>query len=74
MALELKNAISRCQDLEKDNKAKAAELDKALQEAKEARSKSRGARKEIRQAGEIAAGKHVLLQTKFGDPKYVPPN
>ena len=37
MALELKDATSRCQVLEKDNKAKAASLDKALQEAKEVR-------------------------------------
>ena len=28
----------------------------------------------IRQAGEIAAGKPFLLQTKFGDPKYAPLN
>ena len=47
MALELKNATSRCQVLEKENKAKAADLDKALQEAKEARSESRAAREEI---------------------------
>ena len=32
MALELKDATGRCQVLEKDNKAKAADLDKALQE------------------------------------------
>ena len=70
MALELKNATSRCQVLEKDNKAKTANLDKALEEAKEARSESRAAREEIRQAGEIAAGKPFLLQTKFGDPNY----
>ena len=70
MALELKNATSRCAFLEKENKAKIAELGKALQEAKEARSKSRAAREEIRQAGEIAAGKPFLLQTKFGDPNY----
>ena len=49
---------------------KGAELEKALLEAKEARSESRAAREEIRQAGEIAAGKPFLLQTKFGDPKY----
>ena len=30
MALELKNAASRCELLEKENKAKTAELDKAL--------------------------------------------
>ena len=74
MALELKDATSRCQVLEKDNKAKAADLDKALQEAKEARSESRAAREESRQAREIAAGKPFLLQTKFGDPKYAPLN
>ena len=36
MALELKNATSRCEFLEKENEAKTAELDKALREAKEA--------------------------------------
>ena len=66
MALELKDAASRCEFLEKDNKARTADLDKALREAREARSESRAAREEIRQAGEIAAGKLFLLQTKFG--------
>ena len=70
MALELKNAASCCESLEKQNKAKMAELDKALCEAREARSESRAVHEEIRQAGEIAAGKPFLLQTKFGDPNY----
>ena len=70
MALELKNAASRCELLEKENEAKTAELDKALREAREARSKSRVAREEIQQAGEIAAGKPFLLQAKFDDPDY----
>ena len=69
MERELEDAIGKCKSLEEDNKAKAAELDKALQEAREARSESRAAREEIRQAGEIVAGKPFLLQTKFGDPK-----
>ena len=69
MALELKDATSRCEFLEKHNKTRAANLDKVLQEAREARSKSRAAREEIRQAGEIAAGKPFLLQTKIGDRK-----
>ena len=47
-----------------------AELDKALQAAREARSESRAAREEIRQDGEIVAGKPFLLQAKFGDPNY----
>ena len=70
MMLELKNVASRCELLEKENEAKTAELDKALQEAREARSGSRAAREEIRQAAEIAAGKPFLLHTKFGDPNY----
>ena len=56
MVLELKNATSHCEFLEKANKAKTTDLDKALREAKEARSESRAAREEIRQAGEIVAG------------------
>ena len=38
--------------------------------AKEARSKIRAAKEELRQAGDITAGKPFLLRTKFGDPKY----
>ena len=74
MTLELKEVASRCGFLERDNKAKTANLDKALQEAREARSESRAAREEIQQAGEIATGKPFLLQTKFGDPNYAPLN
>ena len=74
MALELKDATIQCKFLEKDNKTREANLDKALQEAREAWSESRAAREEIRQAGEIAAGKPFLLQTKFDDPKYAPLN
>ena len=70
MALELKDATDRCELLEKDNQTKTVDLDKALEEAREARSASRAAQKEIQQAGEIVAGKPFLLQTKFGDPKY----
>ena len=72
MARELKETTVQCEFLERDNKAKAADLDKALQEAREARSESRATREEIRQAGEIAASKPFLLQTKFGDPNYAP--
>ena len=53
VALELENATGRCEFLEKENKALTAELDKALREAREARSESRAAREEIRQAGRL---------------------
>jgi hypothetical protein len=61
MTHELKDANVRCEFLKKDNKARIVELNKALQEAREARSQSRADRAEVRQAGEIAAGKPFLL-------------
>ena len=51
MERELKDTTGKCKSLEEDNNAKGAELHKALQEAREARSESRAAREEIRQAG-----------------------
>ena len=57
----LKDAASKCESLEEKNKAQATDLDKTLQEAKAARTESRAAREEIRQAEQIAAGKPFLL-------------
>ena len=72
MAAELKDAVDHHELLEKENQAKAADLKKALEAAKETRSEIRAARGELRQAGDITAGKPFLLRTKFGDPKYAP--
>ena len=72
MALELQNAASRYELLKKENQTKTADLKKALQAAKETRSRIRASQEELRQAGDIAAGKPFLLRTKFGDPKYAP--
>ena len=68
--MELKNAAGRYELLEKENQAKSAGLNKALDAVKETRSKIRDAREELRQAGEIAAGNPYLLRMKFLDPKY----
>ena len=70
MAVELKDAAGRYELLEKESQAKATDLKKAMEAAKETRSKIRAAKEELRQAGDIAAGKPFLLRTKFGDPKY----
>ena len=67
---KLKDTAAKCESLETENKAKGTELAKALQDAKEAWSESHAAREEIRQAGQIAAGKPFLLQAKFGDRRY----
>ena len=44
---ELKDAAGKCEALEEENKAQAGELTKALQEAKDARTKSQVACEEI---------------------------
>ena len=44
---ELKDATRKCELLEEENKAKAAQLSKALQDAQEARSESHAAREEL---------------------------
>ena len=72
MAEELKNAAHRYVLLEKENKASSAELDKALNAAKEMRTEIRGMREELQQADKIMAGGSYLLRTKFLDPKYAP--
>ena len=70
MAVELKDTADRYGLLEKESQTKMADLEKAMVAAKEARSKIRAAKEELRQAGNITAGKPFLLRTKFGDPKY----
>ena len=70
MEQELKDAAGKCEALEEKNKAQAVDLAKALQEAKEARTESRAAREEIKQAEQIAAGKPFLLQSIFGGRRY----
>ena len=72
MAVELKNAFDQYELLEKENQANSAELNKALDAAKEMRSEVRDAWEELRQAREIAAGNHYLLRMKFLDLKYAP--
>ena len=47
MDVELKNAVGRYELLEKENRAKSADLKKALDAAKETRSEIRDAREEL---------------------------
>ena len=70
MAVELKDAADRYELLEKESQTNTADLEKAMVAAKEIRSKIRAAKEELRQVGDITAGKPFLLRTKFGDPKY----
>ena len=72
MAVELKYTADRCQVLEKENRAKATDLEKARTADKDTRSAMRAKKEELREAGDIAAGKPFMLRRKFGDPRYAP--
>ena len=72
MAVKLKDTTDRCQFLEKENRLKVADLEKATMVTKDTRSAMRAKKEELREAGDIAAGKPFLLRRKFGDPRYAP--
>src|SRR3954469_8446151 len=72
MAVKLKSAADRCQLLEKEDRAKRSDQEKATTAAKDARSAMRAMKEELHQAGDIVAGKPFMLRMKFGDPKYAP--
>ena len=72
MAIELKAAADRCRVLEKENQAKASDLEKAAAMKKDLRSAMRAKKEELREAGDIVAGKSFMLRRKFGDPRYAP--
>ena len=55
--MELKDAADRYELLEKESQEKAADLKKAMVAAKETRCEIRAAKEELRQAGDIMAGK-----------------
>ena len=72
MAIELKAAADRCRVLEKENQAKASDLEKAAAMKKDLCSAMRAKKEELREAGDIVAGKSFMLRRKFGDPWYAP--
>ena len=72
MAIELKDAADRYQFLEEENQAKATDLEKATMATKDTRSAMRAMKEELREAGDIVAGKPFFLRRNFGDPCYAP--
>ena len=70
MAVKLKDATDRYEFLKRERRAEQEDLKKATAEAKDARSAMRAIKEELRQAGDIAAGKPFLLWRKFLDPNY----
>src|SRR3954465_13673640 len=72
MVEKLKSAADRCRLLEKEDQAKQTDLEKAVADAKDARSGLRAPKEELRQAEHIAAGKPFMLRRKYCDPKFAP--
>ena len=70
MAVKLKVATDRQEVLERERRVEQEDLKKANVEAKDAHSAMRAMKEELRQAGDIAAGKPFMLRRKFTDPKY----
>ena len=68
--MKLKDATDRYEVLERERRAEQEDLKKATAEAKDARSTMRAIKEELRQAGDITAGKPFLLWRKSTDPKY----
>ncbi|VAI31149.1 unnamed protein product [Triticum turgidum subsp. durum] len=72
MAVKLKGAADRCNLLEEEDWARRTDLEKAITDAKDARSAMRAAKEELRQAGQIAAGRPFMPRKKFCDPRFAP--
>ena len=63
MAMKLRDATDLYEVLERERQAEQEDLKKATAEAKDARSAMRAINEELRQAGDIAAGKPFLPLT-----------
>ena len=68
MAVKLKDTADHCQFLEKENRARETDLEKAAVADKDTRSAMRAKKEELREAGDIVGGKSFMLRRKFGDP------
>ena len=72
MAIELKDTADRCRVLEKENRAKATDLEKATAADKDTRSAMRAKKEELARSWGYCGWEPSMLQRKFGDPRYAP--
>ena len=70
LAVKLKDATDRNEALEKERLSEREDLGKATAEVKDAHSAMQAIKEELRQAGDIVAGKPFLLRRRFMDQKY----
>mgnify|MGYP005849964023 CR=1 FL=1 len=67
----LKDAIKKCESLERKIADQESELAKARQSAQDAQVEAQGALREIQEAKQIAAGKAFIMQSKFVKKRYL---
>ena len=68
---ELRDAVSKCETLERDASARETELAKARQSTETARNEAQGALQEIQEAQKIATGKAFSMQSKYVKMNYL---
>ena len=68
---ELRDAIGKCESLERKITDQDAEFAKALQSVQEAWVEARGACREIQEAKKIVAGKAFIMQSKYVKKRYL---
>ena len=68
---ELKDAIGKCESLERKIADQKSKLAKALQSAQEARAEAQNACWEIQEAKQIAAGKAFIMESRYSSKRYI---
>ena len=70
MDMKLKDATDCYEVLERECQAEQEDLKNVTAKAKDVSSAMRAIKEELRQAGDMVAGKPFLLRRKFTDPRY----
>ena len=68
---ELKDAISKCESLERNIADQETALTKARQSTQDARVEAQGTLQEIQEARKITAGKAFIMQRKYVKKRYL---
>ena len=68
---ELKDAIGKCESLERKSSKQNSELANALQSAQEAQAEAQSDVQEIQEARQIAAGKAFNMKSRYASRRYI---
>ena len=68
---ELRDAVKKCESLERNIADQDSELAKARQSAHDARVEAQGTLQEIQEARKITAGKAFIMQSKYVNKRFL---